>query len=544
MKHSQTLYIVTAFIGLLLYILALPAMPILAAFGEESIFVHPERGQVGDEIEVSGSGFHPSHYVYIFFSSYMVDDGRDIKDLNAYKYMGSTRAGSLGSADEGEFEISFDVPDELTDGDKREEVVGGIYYVYASYDDDGDNIVDSDKFFTRYITLDPEEGNVGDTVEISGGGFRARSNIRIKYDGDEVNIATGDTETDREGFFNSSIIIPNSSAGTHPIEVDVYDKAKENFIVKPRVAFTPKSGGIGDEVTVSGDGFGQNKELIVYINYVPMSLTSGTAETGGDGSFASLKFKLPTQAASTYEIMARDSTGNSAAAAAKFTLVATANMNPISGNVGTMIMVSGTGFAPGSMVTVKYDDGEIDKTIVNLNATFSTEFSAPASEGGNHTVTISGTNIAKQFTFDMESSPPAKPVLVLSADTNQENSQTLFDWEGVTDPSLPITYSLQISSNQDFTSIVLEKRGLINSEYTLTEKERLPSVKKEAPYYWRVKAIDNASNESEWSAVRSFYVSSIFELTPWLLCVLIALSGVVLVFTGFSLRRRTTHFHQ
>jgi len=46
---------------------------------------------------------------------------------------------------------------------------------------------------------------------------------------------------------------------------------------------------------------------------------------------------------------------------------------------------------------------------------------------------------------------------------------------------------------------VLEKKGLTNSEYIITEEEKLKLTEKETPYYWRVKAVGSAFNESEWT---------------------------------------------
>jgi len=84
-----------------------------------------------------------------------------------------------------------------------------------------------------------------------------------------------------------------------------------------------------------------------------------------------------------------------------------------------------------------------------------------------------------------------------------------FDWEDVEDSS-GVTYTLNIASDANFTSLVLEKSGLTSSQYTITEAEKLASTKKEAPYYWRVNAVDGASNESEWSGAGTFYVGFTF----------------------------------
>ena len=56
--------------------------------------------------------------------------------------------------------------------------------------------------------------------------------------------------------------------------------------------------------------------------------------------------------------------------------------------------------------------------------------------------------------------------------------------------------------------VILEKKGLTDSEYTVTEEEKLLKLTQyERPYVWRVRAIDGASNEGEWSDYHSFYIA-------------------------------------
>ena len=122
----------------------------------------------------------------------------------------------------------------------------------------------------------------------------------------------------------------------------------------------------------------------------------------------------------------------------------------------------------------------------------------------------------------------------------------------MSDDSLPVTYTLQIATSEDFTSasIVLKKAGLTSSEYTVTESEELESRSKEEPYYWRVKAVDGASNESAWSGERAFYVGSSgwtvnlfgFTLSVWAIiwwCVGCVVAGSVGYAVGRGGRRRS-----
>ena len=90
--------------------------------------------------------------------------------------------------------------------------------------------------------------------------------------------------------------------------------------------------------------------------------------------------------------------------------------------------------------------------------------------------------------------------------------------------------------------MALERKDLTLSEYFLTETEKLSPTKAEEPYYWRVKAIDGASNESDWSDPGSFYVSaSRFTLGAPARNALIAVGVTAGVFFGFWLGRRTSY---
>jgi len=127
-------------------------------------------------------------------------------------------------------------------------------------------------------------------------------------------------------------------------------------------------------------------------------------------------------------------------------------------------------------------------------------------------------------------------------------SLAFFDWEdvtanvdGVVEQSLPITYELQVATDADFTNKVVNKTGIETSEYTLTEEEALEKNTEEAPcYYWRIRAVDAASNASPWTGVGTFTLgfSFDFDLSGWLLYVLIGLGALLLFFVGFWLGRR------
>ena len=73
------------------------------------------------------------------------------------------------------------------------------------------------------------------------------------------------------------------------------------------------------------------------------------------------------------------------------------------------------------------------------------------------------------------------------------------------------------------------------------EAEELEPTKKEAPYQWRVKAIDGASNGSGWTA-GTFSVSRPFAIPSWALYTLLGLGAVLLLALGYLLGRRTAYY--
>ncbi|UCD07695.1 MAG: right-handed parallel beta-helix repeat-containing protein, partial [Candidatus Aenigmatarchaeota archaeon] len=68
------------------------------------------------------------------------------------------------------------------------------------------------------------------------------------------------------------------------------------------------------------------------------------------------------------------------------------------------------------------------------------------------------------------------------------DNTTFFDWSNATDDDGDsITYTLQVDNDTDFLSLEVEKTGLTNSDYTLTDPEAL----EEDVYYWRVYSNDS-----------------------------------------------------
>ncbi len=547
MKHSKIFRILAIAITLSLLVVALPAAPALAF--DYDIDLDADKGEIGDNFYVEGDDWPPSddpgdidpdiEEVDIYFSSEEADTGDDIDDdVENYEKLKS----GVEVDEDGEFRQKVKVPDELTDGEDDEDVVRGTYYVYVTRE--GSDRIRAVAEFTVIaagIELDTDNGTVDTEVEITGFDFADREDITVEYDGDEIPIEAGDDETDSDGDFEATILIPESAAGEHTIKVidESDNEAEVVFTVEPEITINPASGTTGERATVNGTGFADGEDVTIKFDGDEVA----TGDTSNNGSFT-IAFDVPAVGAGTYDVEVKDDDGNSAET--EFDIASNISIGPVTsqtspGYVGMNVTISGIGFKPNATITITYASTPVVFTTPSAaDGSFSYTFEVPASEPGEHTVTATDGISSLGVTFFMESEAPDIPQPLLPAmDTKPERPIT-FDWKNVTDRS-GVTYVLQVAIDQNFANIVLQKDGLTESEYTMTvtEDEALESSKKDAPYLWRIKAVDGAGNESGWTGAGSFHIGFVFAMPNWALYLLIALGGLVLFGVGFFIGRRT-----
>jgi len=540
-KRNRFLSILATAIILAMLIAVIPVTPVLAA---AHISVTPTSGEIDDYVEIYCTGFvETDENVYFYFSSEEIEVDDDLDDMDAYELVAAEYA-----THETAFYADFDVPKKLTDGDDDEDVTGGDYYVYAAYDDDVILAVDDFRVIVTELSISPTKGTVGTRVTITGSGFEEEENIDIEFGStDMTDEIEGSDKTSSSGSFTSYFNVPETYEGDHTITVTVgSDEGEAEFTVKPEIEIDPEDGAVNDLITITGTGFAKNEDI---------TITFDGGEVAGDeasskGSFEAT-FHVPEVAADEYKVEAEDESNNSASAT--FTISTDVCVTPVTtvnspGNVGDSLTISGTGFKPSSEITITYASTPVVFTTTSeSDGSFSYTFTVPPSQAGEHTITADDGYSPPLFvTFYMESTPPEIPPPLLPYMEGKADSLAYFDWEDVTtdtagtsEQSLPITYDLQVATDKNFAHKLVNKTGLTTSEYTLTEDEALESTNKEAPYYWRLRAVDAASNASDWTGAGTFTVGFIFpNISGWLLYVLIGIGALVLFFVGFWLGRR------
>ncbi|MFC2122978.1 hypothetical protein ACFLRP_04765 [Bacteroidota bacterium] len=497
-------------------LIALPATAVLAA----SVSISPPSGGVDEVITISGTGFTANNPYTITF---------------AY---GTPSAMSVSNgivSDNGEIPpTALNVPS----------IPGGVYTIRIESFGDTAEHVSRTFLLVPEIDLDRSYGPVGSQASIDGTGFPADKNVIVYFDSNAVSSAQTD-ETGR--FSNATFTVPESYRGEHTVRAIVPKdespttmaiSATDSYSIRESLTVNPASGAPGQEILVSGTGFKANRSLTISFDNQMVSPVVPAPQTDDRGSFGYV-FSIPQRPNGAYVLEVSDGTNDTEA---DFTIEAGVILSPVTGKAGTELTVAGNGFS--GEVTIKYDEKIVATTVAENDGDFEAVFEAPPSLPGIHTITITdGVNTQTTiFTVASLASASLPTPIPLSPEIDTETgTKPHFKWQDAPDAPLPLTYTLQVASDQDFTSAILEKNGLAESEYRISEAEELTPGGHSAPYYWRIKAVDSTSDESAWSATQSFYVASTLAPSRWGLYILIGLGVLVIALLGFVLGRKTSY---
>jgi len=404
---------------------------------------------------------------------------------------------------------------------------GGRYAVIV---DDGTNRGIAYFKVLPKITLAEATGFVGDTVTVSGNGFAATKPVSVFLD--DTKVGTGDA--DDKGKFNEiKFILPATVKGDHKIKVvdSEANNATITYSVKQKMTVSPTSTTVGAELTINGTGF-QAKDITIYFD--DKDVTAVRADV--DGNLVA-KIKVPPCADGFHKIQADDGLNRSYA---DITVTSVITINPNNGHINIPVAIQGSGFRSGFPLTVNYDNTKMDAALVSDQGTFTFNFKVPKSRSGAHSITVTDGVNTQKATFTVEATAPLAPTLNLPADLSRVTEGIHYEWSSVSDPS-GVNYVLEIAEDAKFSKIIASTANLLQCSFDLPDDDKLiPSQK--TPYYWRVKAIDGASNEGPWSSVGSFYRGYTLEtvvtnMPAWTKFALIGLGVALVAFLFFWLGR-------
>ena len=499
----------TAAVVLCLVIMALLPMPLQAQANcrYTEITLSPEFGVPGDTVSITGVDFELNSWVDIYFDGVWMDE--------------------VFSA-AGVFAIDIEVPD----------IPRGTYMIRAEAGDDEEEA----SFSVRPgVSVSPQSGAIGTMLTVTGRGFGANeTDIEVRrglYETVDEGISA-----DPDGTWETSIEVPAWTRGEHEIRargsktVLIGSVRPAVFEVKPGITLGQSSGAVGQSIVVSGTGFAADERsirVVVDRSTVATNPTSITADATGRWNAT---FTVPEVPAGEYAVTAEGArTRRRDIDEISFEVSPMLTLSPDEGHVGTNVTATGFGFAPNKQVIILYDDNEVEMptTITDPEGSFTVVFAVPPSSSGEQTVkagTVGETNSIADLmtntsaTFIMESDPPPVPEPQSPGDGRRvgffRRATPTFEWEEVVDLS-GVYYNIRVATSPDFEpeSVLVSETGLPVTSYTPTE----PLTN--GTYYWTVKAVDRAENESDWADAQRLRVG---RLPMWGFIVIFSFIGLLL----------------
>ncbi len=356
------------------------------------ISLSPSSGLVDDEITIKGYGYTAeANLTFTIGSANLTVSPSDAE-----------------TDEDGYFTVTFDVPDD-------------VYATYVITVTDFYGVTDSADFVLgASIILTPEEGPTGAVVVVAGRGWTEDANITFTLGGTTVQVVDDDVVTvDDDGEFSVSVVIPDmGTKDDYDLEATesggLKGPADEEFEVNgvPEIEVTPTYGAPGATITVTGSNFTQIAETEVTITLDSSPVSSlVTAETEADGTFTAT-FTSPAVAFMTYTVTAIDEYSIDEDDAYKVGLIALI-INPISGESGTKIAMTGIGFIAG-LYNVTFGDELYEDYGTVVGEALSDNFYAPNVAPGIYTMLIidqDENELSVQFSVTAASTVSIDPVV-------------------------------------------------------------------------------------------------------------------------------------
>jgi len=336
-------------------------MSFLAPVAVCAATVNTIQGVVGSTITVTGLSY-PGQTYLIIWDSVSIDSGV---------------APASGT-------ISFTVP----------ESVGGSHTLVVQ-NPAGNQAYISTFTVLPSIFITPETATIGSTITVTGKGFRANeTDIVILYDAESQKSAI---TASASGTWTSTFTAPVSVYGAHTVDAygaitlatNVTDKT---FTVKPSIAITPESGGVGTTVSVTGTGFPSDEtNVIVYFD----NTTVGSSLTADDNGTWSTTFTVPKTYSGNHVIDAYSNTiALTAVSDQAFAVVSGITLDKTSVYAGDVIAITGSGFTANESNIYLTFDGITQGNTISADSTgqWKVNFTVPPSINGVHTIGVSGSS--------------------------------------------------------------------------------------------------------------------------------------------------------
>jgi len=245
---------------------------------------------------------------------------------------------------------------------------------------------------TPSITVYPTSGIVGSSVVVTGAGYSGGSTITITFAGTPVSTTPSIITTDQYGAFTASFAAPNNPAGGWSVRAQDSSglQSVATYTITTKLTLSSTTGTVGTVVTAKGAGFAANSQITLTFDSTTLTTTPLSVVSDANGRFEA-SFTIPESMGQAHTIMASDAAGGRVSATC--TVIPFILLSPNNGRVGSNVVISGTGFCPGGVITITFESGIVATLppIVEANSmgSFTASFTVPSASPGAKTIRTS-----------------------------------------------------------------------------------------------------------------------------------------------------------
>jgi len=302
----------------------------------------------------------------------------------------------------------------------------------------------------KEIALEPDEGEIGESFYVKGGGFPVSTCptscrqiiVDIYFSSDEAD--TGDeidgevtiyerlksnADVGTDGQFKKKVEVPTKLThgsededvhrGTYYVYLtyaglhDILAFAKFT-VINAEIDLDTRAGPVGTKVEIAGIDFADSEEITIKYDGedVTDEIVSGyDDETDRYGEFTSA-ILIPKSTAGEHTITVNDETGSQASAT--FTVKPEIATSPMQGVAGNIVEVTGTGFGEEAAVTITFDSEDVATSVTNQWGSFTASFEVPEVVEGSYNIEIEdeeGNTVEAEFTAYIATEVSINPVI-------------------------------------------------------------------------------------------------------------------------------------
>ncbi len=224
------------------------------------------------------------------------------------------------------------------------------------------------------------------------------------------------------------------------------------------ITLTPSSGKPGSTVIVSGLGFAPDSSYQIFFASGTPYIQTKSGAVANTGFFSDF-FIVPKCPKGDYDIWAQTS---AEFATNVFKVIPGITLNALSASVGQQVTVNGSGFVPGTNVTVIFDTTVVGIVSTDADGSFTTTFTVPPSSLGSHTIkAMDGSN-----NYDTASLTIQRSVTLTPTSGAVDSEVTISGYGFRVNQSVSVTYN-NVAVTTSPESVTTDSNGGFSAKFNV-----------------------------------------------------------------------------